>query len=157
LGERELASLRLHKIGFVFQNFNLIAPLSAQENVAFPLRLLGLPESERRDRARAVIDSLGMSGRRAFYPRQLSGGEQQRIAIARALVTGPALVLCDEPTASLDSGSARVVMDELRGLTKKGQSVVVVTHDQRLTAFADRVLHIVNGSLAGPGQGGETR
>ena len=148
LNQKELAGIRLRKIGFVFQNFNLIAPLTALENVLFPLRLLNLPSGQQRERAKAIIDSLGMTTRQSSYPRQLSGGEQQRIAIARALVTQPDIVLCDEPTASLDARSAAIVMQELRELTKQERAVIVVTHDQRLTAYADRILNISNGGIS---------
>jgi putative ABC transport system ATP-binding protein len=152
LNQKQLSNVRLHKIGFVFQNYNLIAPLTAIENVMFPLSLLKLSRNTCRERAEKIIDSLGMSKRKNSLPRQLSGGEQQRIAIARALVTQPAIVLCDEPTASLDVRSAGIVMTELRNLTKHKQAVIVVTHDNRLISYADRVKHIENGIVSDDGR-----
>jgi putative ABC transport system ATP-binding protein len=152
LNQKQLSDVRLHKIGFVFQNYNLIAPLTAIENVMFPLRLLKLSRTVCLERAEAIINSLGMAKRKNSLPRQLSGGEQQRIAIARALVTQPAIVLCDEPTASLDVRSAEVVMNELRNLTKHKQAVIVVTHDNRLISYADRIKHIENGIVTDDGR-----
>jgi len=105
LRERELARLRLNTIGFVFQNFNLLAPLSAEDNVKMPLRLMGVPDREMRSRTAEALEMVGMTGHRRQLPKELSGGQQQRIAIARALVTNPGLILCDEPTAALDKNS----------------------------------------------------
>ncbi len=143
--ERALARLRLQTIGFVFQSFNLLAPLSAEDNVAMPLRLQGHSGAELRKRAAAALDMVGMTDRRKNLPRQLSGGQQQRIAIARALVTDPKLVLCDEPTASLDKDSMAIVMQELRALADEGKSVAVVTHDPRLKPYAHRIIQVENG------------
>ncbi len=143
--ERALARLRLHTIGFVFQSFNLLAPLSAEDNVAMPLHLQGLRGAELKKRVAAALEMVGMSDRRKNLPRQLSGGQQQRIAIARALVTDPKLILCDEPTASLDKDSMGIVMQELRALADEGKSVAVVTHDQRLKPYAHRVISVENG------------
>ncbi|HNM24946.1 MAG TPA: ABC transporter ATP-binding protein [Saprospiraceae bacterium] len=143
--ERALASLRLHTIGFVFQSFNLLAPLSAEDNVAMPLRLQGIRGAELKKRVASALDMVGMTDRRKNLPRQLSGGQQQRIAIARALVTDPKLILCDEPTASLDKDSMGIVMQELRALADEGKSVAVVTHDPRLKPYAHRVISVENG------------
>ncbi|MDX2184296.1 MAG: ABC transporter ATP-binding protein [Gemmatimonadaceae bacterium] len=140
-----LAALRLRSIGFVFQQFNLLAPLSAEENVMLPLQLLGVGLRERRDRARAALDAVGMTPHRTKRPGGMSGGQQQSVPIARALVTDPPLILCDEPTASLDSGSVGRVMQELTGLAARGKAVVVVTHDPRLNGFANRVITVANG------------
>ncbi|MFN8357822.1 MAG: ABC transporter ATP-binding protein [Spirosomataceae bacterium] len=145
LNAKELAQLRLQTIGFVFQNFNLLAPLTAEENVAVPLRLLGVSRSEIKQRVAQALETVGMTERRNYLPRQLSGGQQQRIAIARALVTQPRLVLCDEPTASLDKNSLKLVMQELRTLAKNGKAVAVVTHDPRLQQYADRAVEVKNG------------
>ncbi len=145
MSEKKLAELRLNKIGFVFQSFNLLAPLNALENVAVPLKLLGVSSSEIKERAEAALKMVGMSDRSKNLPKQLSGGQQQRVAIARALVSNPKLILCDEPTASLDKGSLDVVMNELRSLARKGKAVAVVTHDPRLRIYADRVLEVENG------------
>lgn len=146
--ERALARLRLHTIGFVFQSFNLLAPLSAEDNVAMPLRLQGIRGAELKKRVASALDMVGMSDRRKNLPRQLSGGQQQRIAIARALVTDPKLILCDEPTASLDKDSMGIVMQELRALADEGKSVAVVTHDPRLKPYAHRVISVENGFAA---------
>lgn len=143
--ERALARLRLHTIGFVFQSFNLLAPLSAEDNVAMPLHLQGLRGAELKKRVAAALEMVGMGDRRKNLPRQLSGGQQQRIAIARALVTDPKLILCDEPTASLDKDSMGIVMQELRALADEGKSVAVVTHDPRLKPYAHRVIQVENG------------
>lgn len=145
LNDKQMAAVRLNNIGFVFQNFNLVAPLSAEENVMLPLTLQGVEEKEARRRAHAAIAKVGMSDRLKQLPRQLSGGQQQRIAIARALVTEPLLMLCDEPTASLDSKSATVVMEELRELADQGRALAVVTHDMRLRPYAHRVIEVENG------------
>jgi len=143
--DRELAKLRLNSIGFVFQNFNLLAPLTAEENVMMPLRLMGISNTEARQRTSAALDFVGMSDRAGNLPKQLSGGQQQRIAIARALVTNPKLLLCDEPTASLDKDSLGVVMGELRSLADSGKAVCVVTHDPRLKPYAHRIVEVNNG------------
>ncbi|WP_171062878.1 ABC transporter ATP-binding protein [Larkinella sp. C7] len=145
LNQRELARLRLNTIGFVFQNFNLLAPLTAEENVIMPLKLQGVNSSEARDRTEQALKTVGMTDRRRNLPKQLSGGQQQRIAIARALVTNPRLVLCDEPTASLDKNSVGIVMQELRALANEGKSVAVVTHDPRLKQYAHRIVEVDNG------------
>lgn len=141
----ELAQLRLRTIGFVFQNFNLLAPLNAADNVAMPLQLQGVPGSEIARRVDAALEMVGMNDRRKSLPKQLSGGQQQRIAVARALVTNPKLILCDEPTASLDKNSMVVVMKELRMLADQGKSVAVVTHDPRLKEYAHRMIEVENG------------
>lgn len=143
--ENQLAKLRLHSVGFVFQNFNLLSPLSAEENVAIPLSLMGINKNEINERVRKALEMVGMTDRRKNLPRQLSGGQQQRIAIARALVTDPKIILCDEPTAALDKNSISVVLHELKTLADNGKSVVVVTHDPRLKEFADRIIEVENG------------
>ena len=145
--ENDLARLRLNTIGFVFQQFNLIAPLTAEENVLMPLTLQGVPGSEAKERAARALEIVGMTDRRKNLPKQLSGGQQQRVAIARALVTNPKLVLCDEPTAALDKGSLDVVMSELRQLADEGKAVAVVTHDPRLMPYAHRVVQVTNGQV----------
>jgi len=146
MNEKKRAALRLHTIGFVFQGFNLLAPLSAAENVRIPLLLQGLSKKEANLKVDGALEMVGMLDRQKNLPKQLSGGQQQRIAIARALVTNPAMMLCDEPTASLDKDSLHVVMEELRSLAStQNKCVVVVTHDPRLMPFADRVVEVNNG------------
>lgn len=147
LNEKALATLRLNTIGFVFQNFNLLAPLTAEENVLMPLQLQGVSKAEAHERTEQALKTVGMIDRRKNLPKQLSGGQQQRIAIARALVTNPKLVLCDEPTASLDKDSVSIVMRELRALADDGKSVAVVTHDPRLKPYAHRIVEVDNGSV----------
>ena len=154
LSSRGLAALRLSSIGFVFQEFNLVEPLPAEENVAYPLLLAGVSRGERRRMAREALERLGLGDRLRNLPRALSGGQKQRVAIARALVTDPALLLCDEPTAALDHASAEQVMDLLLGLARDGRAVAVVSHDLRLTAWADRVISMMDGRITGerPGE-----
>lgn len=145
LNATKLARLRLETIGFVFQSFNLLAPLTAEENIELPLKLLGLDSIERKKRVQKALETVGMIERRKNLPKALSGGQQQRIAIARALVTNPKMILCDEPTASLDKDSLGVVMKELQTLARQGKSVAVVTHDPRLQQYADRAVEVKNG------------
>lgn len=148
LSEKELASLRLQHIGFVFQGFNLLAPLNALENVMEPLLLQGVKRKEAKRRAMELIHKFGMENRIYNLPRNLSGGQQQRIAIARSLVTNPQLILCDEPTASLDHKSARMVMDMLSQLSLDDRAVIVVTHDVRLKKYADRTIYVSEGKIS---------
>jgi len=148
LNERKLANIRLVKIGFVFQKFNLIAPLTALENVMMPLQLQGIADKEAKRRATEALVKVGMGDRLKNLSNDLSGGQQQRVAIARALVTDPEIMLCDEPTASLDIKSVGIVMDELKTLAKQGKAVAVVTHDTRLRPFADRILYVTDGAVS---------
>lgn len=145
LSAKQLSALRLNKIGFVFQSFNLLAPLSSLENVMVPLQLMNYSDAEAKKKAEKALELVGMQERMKNLPKMLSGGQQQRVSIARALVTNPPIVLCDEPTAALDVKSVGVVMNELKALAKNGKSVIVVTHDMRLKAFADRIIYVDNG------------
>jgi putative ABC transport system ATP-binding protein len=145
LAARQLADVRLKNIGFVFQSFNLLSPLSALENVMMPLILMGLKRQEAKSRAFEALKKVNMADRTKSLPKMLSGGQQQRVAIARALVNNPMLMLCDEPTAALDFKSVGIVMDELKMLSATGKSVIVVTHDLRLKQFADRIIYVNNG------------
>jgi putative ABC transport system ATP-binding protein len=146
LDETALTRLRRDRIGFVFQQFNLVSALTAEQNVELPLRL-----ARRRPRAAdvaAALDAVGLAGRRGHRPSQLSGGEQQRVAIARALISKPAVVFADEPTGALDSAAGRQVLDLLRDLVDvHGQTVVIVTHDAMAAGRADRVLLMADGRL----------
>ncbi len=146
LNDAQMANVRLNNIGFVFQSFNLIAPLNVEENVMLPLTLQGVPKKEAQPRVIKALDFLGMTHRLKSLPKMLSGGEQQRVAIARALVSDPPMLLCDEPTASLDVKSVGIVMQQLQQLAKSGIGVVVVTHDQRLVPYASRVVEVQNGA-----------
>jgi len=145
MNQEQLAKLRLNTIGFVFQNFNLLAPLNAEQNVMMPLQLMGMKNSLAEEKTRQAIELVDMTDRRKNLPKQLSGGQQQRVAIARALVTEPKIILCDEPTASLDKDSLEVVMKELRSLADRGKAVAVVTHDPRLKQYAHRIIEVNNG------------
>jgi putative ABC transport system ATP-binding protein len=148
LSEKKLAKIRLEKIGFVFQKFNLIAPLTALENVMMPLQLQGIANNEAKKKATDALVKVGMGDRLKNLSNDLSGGQQQRVAIARALVTDPEMMLCDEPTASLDIKSVAIVMEELKELAKQGKAVAVVTHDTRLRPFADRIVYVSDGSIS---------
>ena len=145
LSDKELARVRLNNIGFVFQNFNLLAPLNVLENVMHPLRLSGNSKKEAKLKAEEALRKVNMEDKARSLPKNLSGGQQQRVAIARALVTEPSIMLCDEPTASLDFRSVGIVMEELKMLSDSGKSVIVVTHDLRLKPFADRIIYVNNG------------
>jgi putative ABC transport system ATP-binding protein len=146
LNDTEMAKLRLDNMGFVFQSFNLIAPLNVEENVMLPLTLQGIATATARIAAKESLEKLGMAHRLSSLPKMLSGGEQQRVAIARALVGNPPMILCDEPTASLDVGSTAIVMKKLQELAKEDRAVIVVTHDQRLLPFANRIIEVANGT-----------
>ena len=148
LSDDELSGLRLNNIGFVFQGINLIAPLTALENVLFPLQLMNIDEKEARQKAEDALDMVGMTDRLHFKPKELSGGQQQRVAIARALVTDPPLILCDEPTAALDHKNIEIVMGELRELAKqRDKALICVTHDIRLKDYADKIIELENGMI----------
>ena len=147
LKEKQLAKIRLQKIGFVFQKFNLITPLTALENVMMPLQLQGSRDKEARLKATEALVKVGMGDRLKNLSNDLSGGQQQRVAIARALVTDPEIMLCDEPTASLDIKSVSIVMEELKMLARQGKAVAVVTHDSRLRPFADRIIYVTDGAI----------
>ncbi len=146
LSEGQLPQIRLHKFGFIFQDFNLLSALTALENVALVAGLTGRRNGEARRMAEVLLGQLGLTGRLHFLPEQLSGGEKQRVAIARALVNDPAILFADEPTANLDSKIGHEIMRLLRSIAKEqGRSVVIVSHDQRIRDIADRVLWLEDG------------
>lgn len=147
LSERKLAKVRNEKIGFVFQFFNLIPRTKAIDNVSLPLIYQSLSPSERRQKATAVLESVGIGQRANHLPNQLSGGEQQRVAIARALVTEPALIFADEPTGNLDSKSGREILEILKKLNREGKTIVLVTHDKEIAKYAKRVIKIHDGRI----------
>jgi putative ABC transport system ATP-binding protein len=147
LSREQKAQLRRRSIGFVFQDFNLLAGLTAAENVAMPLELDGTSAATARRAALAALDELGLGGRAQHFPDDLSGGERQRVAIARALVGDRRLLLADEPTGALDSVNGEAVMRLLRDLTRRGASAVVVTHEAQLASWADRVVFLRDGRL----------
>ena len=145
--ENELAHVRNEKIGFVFQNFNLIAKMSAEENVELPLIYQGVKRAERQARVREALERVGLSKRAKHLPTELSGGQQQRVAIARALVTRPSLILADEPTGNLDSHTTKDIMEIFRSLHEQGNTIVLITHDNDVARQAKRVIHILDGRL----------
>jgi putative ABC transport system ATP-binding protein len=145
LTDVELALLRRRRLGFVLQFFNLFPTMSAIENVALPLSLDHAPRA--RDRAHAALEAVGLGHRVDHRPSQMSGGEQQRTALARALVTEPAIVLADEPTGNLDTETGRQILELLRQTASDGQTIVMVTHDPKVAAYADRVLQLADGRL----------
>ena len=145
--EKQLAKVRNRKIGFIFQNFNLIPKLSAEENVELPLIYGGVRGAERAERVREALEKVGLSHRARHLPTELSGGQQQRVAIARALVTRPSLILADEPTGNLDSRTSREIMELLHDLHEQGNTVVLITHNNDIARQAKRSLHILDGRL----------
>ena len=151
LSEDERSQLRRHRIGFVFQFFHLLPRLSALANVELPMLFAGMPAGERRERAAAALDAVGLAQRAAHRPDQLSGGERQRVAIARAVVMDPAVLLADEPTGNLDRASALEVMALIEGMNRRGLTLVVVTHDPAIAGRARRVVRMSDGEIQGTG------
>jgi putative ABC transport system ATP-binding protein len=145
---RELAVIRNKKIGFIFQQFNLLGKLTAYENVELPLIYQGLPSLERKERVTEALERVGLADRMKHHPNQLSGGQQQRVAIARALSTNPTLLLADEPTGALDQTTGRQVMALFRELNGEGRTIVMITHDMNIAKNAGRIVHILDGVLS---------
>lgn len=145
MDENALAVYRRRTVGFIFQSFNLIPSLSALENVAFPLRFARVPRLQRQVRAYELLQRVGLADRIYHRPTELSGGQQQRVAIARALVNNPQLILADEPTGNLDTASGGSVMQLLSELHQDGRTILVVTHDPRMAAFATHIVHLLDG------------
>ena len=148
LDENELAAYRRGEVGFVFQAFHLISTMTALENVEFPMIFARVPPAQRRERARHLLEVVGLADRIGHRPTELSGGQQQRVAIARALVNDPAIILADEPTGNVDSHTGAEVMQVLARLcAEQGRTVVVVTHDPTVTRFAHRYIHLLDGRV----------
>ncbi len=149
LDDNRTTLVRRHNIGFVFQFFNLLPTLSAEENIALPLLIDGQDMAKHQERISRLLSLVGLSDRRHHKPDQLSGGEQQRVAIARALVTDPAVILADEPTGNLDSKSGTVIMELLRrSRDELGQTIIVVSHDPRAATYADRIVFLADGRVS---------
>ena len=151
--DKELSKLRNSTIGFVFKNFNLLPRETALENVALPLLYGGVGRKERTERARQALEDVGLGERLTFFPTQLSGGQKQRVAIARAMVGKPKLLLADEPTGALDTASGKQIMELFRELNKQGVTIVMITHEPEIAAYADRTLYIRDGQLSEGGGG----
>ncbi len=150
MNQSQLADLRLHRVGFVFQAYNLIPVLTAMENVEFILLLQNIPASERQERASAILDDVGLEGLYGRRPSELSGGQQQRVAVARAIVSEPAIVLADEPTANLDSQTGQGLLELMREMNKKkGVTFVFSTHDKMVMDYARRLVLLRDGKVAG--------
>ncbi len=147
LSENELARLRLDKMGFIFQNYNLLSNFTAQENVEAPMVLANVSRKERRERAARLLDRVGLGDRSHHYPSELSGGQQQRVAIARALANNPPILIGDEMTGDLDSQTGFAIMRLIKELNEEGMTVVFVTHDPRMAEFAGRVIELQDGKL----------
>jgi len=146
--ELELAHIRNLKIGFVFQNFNLITKLTAEENIELPLIYQNIKKTERRERVNAALERVGLQNRAKHLPTELSGGQQQRVAIARALVTSPSLILADEPTGNLDSKTSMEIMEMFHELHGQGNTVVLITHDKAVAKQAARSINILDGKVS---------
>ena len=151
--DKELSKLRNSTIGFVFQNFNLLPRETALENVALPLLYGGVGRRERTQRAKEELEKVGLGDRLTFFPTQLSGGQKQRVAIARAMVGRPKLLLADEPTGALDTASGKQIMELFRELNRQGVTIVMITHEAEIAAYADRILYIRDGELREGGGG----
>ena len=145
--ENELAQIRNRKIGFVFQQFNLIPKLTAEENVELPLIYQKVPRSERQKRVKAALEKVNLLPRAKHLPTELSGGQQQRVAIARAIVTNPKLILADEPTGALDSRTSKEIIDIFHDLHRQGNTIVLITHDSNVARQAQRSIHILDGQI----------
>ncbi len=152
MDENSLAVFRRKKVGFIFQSFNLVASMAAEENVSFPLRFAGVPAAERKTRSRQLLEQVGLGERMTHKPTELSGGQQQRVAVARALINDPPLILADEPTGNLDSYSGLTIMQLLSDLHKAGKTILVVTHDARMQQFATDTIFLLDGQVVSEAQ-----
>lgn len=141
------ARIRRQQIGFIFQSFNLLSRMTVIDNVALPLMYAGVGTTERLERASIILKKLDMSQREYYYPSQLSGGQSQRAAIARALVNNPSIVLADEPTGNLDSKNSKIIMDLLKDLNDQGNTMIMVTHDPKIATYAHRTIHMQDGRI----------
>ncbi len=147
LSDDELAEIRLRKIGLVFQTFQLFELLTALENVEMPMTFLKIPKKKRQERALELLRMVGLEARARHIPSELSGGEQQRIAVARALANDPPILFLDEPTGDLDSKNGKMVMELLKSIHEKGETLIMVTHDSEMATYADRVINMIDGKI----------
>ena len=154
MNDDALSDLRLNKIGFVFQNFNLLSSETAQENVALPLIYAGIDKEKRNQRAIDVLNKVGLQDRISFKPSQLSGGQKQRVAIARAIINNPKILLADEPTGALDQASGKQVMELFKSLNDEGVTIIMITHDPNVASHAKKIFHIIDGEIIENKQGG---
>ena len=145
MDENQLAQYRREKLGFIFQSFNLISSMSAEANVAFPLRFSGVKKAKRLKRAVSLLERMGLKERIGHKPTELSGGQQQRVAVSRALVNNPSLILADEPTGNLDTTSGTIIMDLLKELREEGKTILVATHDPRMLQYATNAIFLIDG------------
>lgn len=148
LDEAELAQIRNKEIGFVFQQFQLLPRLNALQNVELPLVYAGIPEKQRREKAKEMLCRVGLSDKLKNKPNQLSGGQQQRVAIARAMVTEPTIVLADEPTGALDQKTGKQIMELFKELHKEGKTIIMITHDEEIAKHGSRTIKILDGNLS---------
>ena len=154
MNDDALSDLRLNKMGFVFQNFNLLSSETAQENVALPLIYAGIDKEKRNQRAIDVLNKVGLQDRISFKPSQLSGGQKQRVAIARAIINNPKILLADEPTGALDQASGKQVMELFKSLNDEGVTIIMITHDANVASHAKKIFHIIDGEIIENKQGG---
>ena len=154
MNDDALSDLRLNKIGFVFQNFNLLSSETAQENVALPLIYAGIDKEKRNQRAIDVLNKVGLQDRISFKPSQLSGGQKQRVAVARAIINNPKILLADEPTGALDQASGKQVMELFKSLNDEGVTIIMITHDANVASHAKKIFHIIDGEIIENKQGG---
>ena len=147
--EDQLSEIRGKKIGFIFQQFNLLPELTAYENVEMPLLYHRLTAAQRRERVETTLAQVGLSDRMGHKPSQLSGGQQQRVAIARVLAMEPSIILADEPTGNLDSSSGKEIMEIIRGLWEAGNTIVLITHDTHVADQAQRKIYVRDGEVSG--------
>lgn len=147
LSEDELADIRNRKIGFIFQAYNLLPRTSALDNVMIPMEYAGVPDKEQKEKARKLLESVGLSDRLYHPPNKLSGGQQQRVAIARALVMDPAILLADEPTGNIASAQAEEIMKIFQKLNKNGHTIIMITHESDIAEHAGRIIHLLDGKI----------
>jgi putative ABC transport system ATP-binding protein len=153
LGDRQLADIRGRRIGFIFQGFNLLPTLTALENVSLPLVYQGVGGGDRRDRAKAALEKVGLGDRMRHLPNQLSGGQQQRVAVARALVTDPSIILADEPTGNLDSKTGAELLQTFQKLNEAGHTMILITHDLQIAKCAKRKIQLSDGKIVSDERG----